>query len=159
MNCSNCGADSKTPVVCSTCGVPLRSKQSSTKTPSPRTNTRDISSSAKVNGVFTEANNQEENLSLSIKKLKTGLVLSFGFSILLLISGLVYVSQTQEKINTLESDLSYFESSISNLEYEMNHIKDWGYGEIDSVVNCVNNFIDSWSDRLPAFYCLDPMAP
>ena len=158
MNCSNCGADSKDPEVCSTCGVPIMSKKTPAKTPALSSKTRNTSGASKVNGVLTETR-EEEDLTQSIRKLRIGLYVSFGFSVLLLVFGLVYVSQTQEKIATLESDISDVDSSIANLEFEMDHIKDWGYDEIDSVVSCVNDFIDSWADRQPAFYCLDPMIP
>lgn len=161
MNCNNCGADTKGETICGTCGfsVTVDNKSSSNSKNSTRN-----SASLKSKGIKT-AFAQDTNLPIQnsfedhFKKYKLGLIVSYVLVALLLISGLVYVSQTEKKISELESELSYQDSSISNLEFEISHLGDWGYDELDSVVTCVNNFIDSWAERIPAYYCLYPSAP
>lgn len=168
MDCNNCGAEIKNGKVCGTCGVTVNTKPRTPNQPAKnamasKSRSLAISTQELSDGIEP---NRKADVDAQLKQIRSWLYTSLSVLIILVISGLVYVAQTQKAIEDLNSDVSYLESeisfvdsSVSQLSEEMQYFKEWGYDEVNKVVGCVNEFIDAWATRGLAFYCRSPLAP
>lgn len=102
----------------------------------------------------------------NLKNLQSGLIVSFAFTAIVFITSIVVMTGLESRLADLEDEVFFLEDTVSSLESDVSYLedelaytKDWAYGELDSVQNCVNDFIDSWSQRLPAYYCQSPLIP
>lgn len=148
MFCENCGAKTNDDEFCSNCGVKKKSTPPKGKaTPSKATQTAPIVTKEAVD---VDAQNSKPHVLNYISLAASGV---------LLLGGIVYASATEQRIKELEERVDYLDSSIAYLESDISNTQDWAYDEFDSVANCVNEFIDSWSQWLPAYDCLPPAYP
>ncbi|MDH6240129.1 hypothetical protein [Aurantimicrobium minutum] len=150
MNCKKCGLDTQGEKFCSNCGEPSTSKRSSKK----------IQSESKTEAApQPSAEHQLDPNSKLIQQLKVGLIVSFVTVAILLVTVIASTSSMQSQITDLQDRVAYLEMDVSILQGDMTDTQDWAHDEIDSVANCVNEFIDAWSQRSSAYYCLSPSYP
>jgi cell division protein FtsB len=96
-----------------------------------------------------------------LTNLHIGLILCFSLTLLLFIITISVVTGMESRLADLEDEVFYLEDRVSsletditNLESEISDTNDVVTSEIDSVQNCINDFIDVWAQRGSyALYC------
>lgn len=157
MKCVECGNNVAKDEFCTNCG-----KQAKT----PRTaKTGDLRIPQKVKTEFQ--NNGMESKAESVSKfsnpksLQIGLIASISLTVILFLVSISVMTGTESRIADLEDEVfflqdrvSSLETDIANLETQISDTNDLVTGEIDSVQNCINGFIDVWAERgTYALYC------
>lgn len=96
-----------------------------------------------------------------LTNLQIGLILGFALTFTLFIISISVMTGMESRLADLEDEVFFLEDRVSSLETDITNLEsqivdtnDLVTGEIDSVQNCINDFIDVWAERgTYALYC------
>lgn len=111
---------------------------------------------------YSVTNQSESTVEASkLTNLHIGLILGFALTFTFFIISISVMTGMESRLADLEDEVLFLEGRVSSLETDITNLEsqivdtnDLVTGEIDSVQNCINEFIDVWAERgTYALYC------